>query len=283
MGKVTGFLEIDRQDRKYRPASDRIRNFREFIVPLPEQVIRDQASRCMECGIPFCHDMKGLKGCPVNNQIPDWNDLVYRGEWEQASKDLHSTNNFPEFTGRICPAPCEASCTLNIVDSPVTIKSIECSIVDKAWDKGWIKPQINQNRRIGDSKTKSNSDRLNKEGASPKNIQYVKETQKVPNMLRKIPEQDSFGSRLSNQAAHIRIVARDSSLECKVGTQATTGDPGGTQRNPARGPRGNPTEPRGPKARQGTQRGPKHPRGPRGTPGEGGNAKGPGGTPGGPR
>ena len=146
MGKVTGFLEIDRQDRKYRPASDRIRNFKEFIVPLPEQVIRDQASRCMECGIPFCHDMKGLKGCPVNNQIPDWNDLVYRGEWEKGSADLHSTNNFPEFTGRICPAPCEASCTLNIVDSPVTIKSIECSIVDKAWDNGWIKPQINQNK-----------------------------------------------------------------------------------------------------------------------------------------
>jgi glutamate synthase (NADPH/NADH) small chain len=146
MGKVTGFLEIDRQDRKYRPASDRIRNFKEFIVPLPEQVIRDQASRCMECGIPFCHDMKGLKGCPVNNQIPDWNDLVYRGEWEQASKDLHSTNNFPEFTGRICPAPCEASCTLNIVDSPVTIKSIECAIVDKAWENGWIKPQVSQNK-----------------------------------------------------------------------------------------------------------------------------------------
>ncbi len=142
MGKVTGFLEIDRQDRKYRPASDRIRNFKEFFVPLPDQVIRDQASRCMECGIPFCHDMKGLKGCPVNNQIPDWNDLVYRGEWEQASRDLHSTNNFPEFTGRICPAPCEASCTLNITDSPVTIKSIECAIVDKAWKNNWITPQI---------------------------------------------------------------------------------------------------------------------------------------------
>ena len=142
MGKVTGFLEIDRQDRKYRPASDRIRNFKEFFVPLPDQVIRDQASRCMECGIPFCHDMKGLKGCPVNNQIPDWNDLVYRGEWEQANRDLHSTNNFPEFTGRICPAPCEASCTLNITDSPVTIKSIECAIVDKAWENNWIKPQL---------------------------------------------------------------------------------------------------------------------------------------------
>jgi glutamate synthase (NADPH/NADH) small chain len=142
MGKVTGFLEIDRQDRKYRPAADRIRNFKEFFVPLPDQVIRDQASRCMECGIPFCHDMKGLKGCPVNNQIPDWNDLVYKGEWEQASRDLHSTNNFPEFTGRICPAPCEASCTLNITDSPVTIKSIECAIVDKAWENRWIKPEI---------------------------------------------------------------------------------------------------------------------------------------------
>ena len=141
MGKVTGFLELDRQDRKYRPASDRIRNFKEFVIPLPDQTLKDQASRCMDCGIPFCHDVKGMKGCPVNNQIPDWNDLVYRGEWEKASLDLHSTNNFPEFTGRICPAPCEASCTLNIIDNPVTIKSIECAIVDKAWENDWIKPQ----------------------------------------------------------------------------------------------------------------------------------------------
>ena len=146
MGKVTGFLEVDRQDRKYRPAADRIRNFKEFVIPLPEQVIKDQASRCMECGIPFCHDVKGLKGCPVNNQIPDWNDLVYKGDWEQASRDLHSTNNFPEFTGRICPAPCEASCTLNIIDEPVTIKSIECAIVDRAWKNNWIQPEINQNK-----------------------------------------------------------------------------------------------------------------------------------------
>ena len=142
MGKVTGFLELDRQDRKYRPASDRVRNFKEFFIELPEQTLQAQASRCMDCGIPFCHDVKGLKGCPVNNQIPDWNDLVYKGEWENAIADLHSTNNFPEFTGRICPAPCEASCTLNIIDNPVTIKSIECAIVDKAWKNGWIKPQI---------------------------------------------------------------------------------------------------------------------------------------------
>ncbi len=146
MGKVTGFLEIDRQDRKYRPAADRVRNFKEFLIPLPEQTLQDQASRCMDCGIPFCHDVKGLKGCPVNNQIPDWNDLVFRGEWEKASLDLHSTNNFPEFTGRICPAPCEASCTLNIIDSPVTIKSIECAIVDKAWENGWIKPQVSEKK-----------------------------------------------------------------------------------------------------------------------------------------
>ena len=142
MGKVTGFLEIDRQDRKYKPASDRIRHYNEFVIPLPEQSLRDQAARCMDCGIPFCHDAKGLKGCPVSNQIPDWNDLVYNDEWEQASYNLHSTNNFPEFTGRICPAPCEASCTLNIIDNPVTIKSIECAIVDKAWENGWVQPQI---------------------------------------------------------------------------------------------------------------------------------------------
>jgi glutamate synthase (NADPH/NADH) small chain len=141
MGKVTGFMEIDRQDRKYKPAGDRIRNYNEFVIPLPEATLRDQASRCMDCGIPFCHDVKGIKGCPVNNQIPDWNDLVYHGEWEKASENLHSTNNFPEFTGRICPAPCEASCTLNLIDNPVTIKSIECAIVDKAWQEGWLTPQ----------------------------------------------------------------------------------------------------------------------------------------------
>ena len=141
MGNVTGFLEIDRQAPKYKPAGDRIRNFREFVIPLSERSLRDQAARCMNCGIPFCHDASGQKGCPVNNQIPDWNDLVMDGEWEQASFNLHTTNNFPEFTGRICPAPCEASCTLNITESPVTIKSIECAIVDKAWENGWIHPQ----------------------------------------------------------------------------------------------------------------------------------------------
>jgi glutamate synthase (NADPH) small chain len=136
MGKVTGFLEIDRRDRKYLPASDRIRNFKEFIIPLGEEATRDQAARCMDCGIPYCHN-----GCPVNNQIPDWNDLVYNNKWQSALTNLHSTNNFPEFTGRICPAPCEASCTLNLEDAPVTIKSIECAIVDRGWQEGWILPE----------------------------------------------------------------------------------------------------------------------------------------------
>ena len=136
MGKVTGFLEIDRMDRRYAPASDRIRNYREFVLPLSEEATRNQAARCMNCGIPYCHS-----GCPVNNQIPDWNDLVYRDDWREASRNLHSTNNFPEFTGRVCPAPCEASCTLNLQDAPVTIKTIECAIVDRAWREGWLDPE----------------------------------------------------------------------------------------------------------------------------------------------
>jgi len=136
MGKVTGFLEIDRQDRKYKPAADRIRHYDEFVIPLSEEATRSQAARCMDCGIPFCHN-----GCPVNNQIPDWNDLVYAGDWKQALGNLHSTNNFPEFTGRVCPAPCEASCTLNLTDQPVTIKTIECAIVDRGFAEGWIAPE----------------------------------------------------------------------------------------------------------------------------------------------
>lgn len=136
MGKVTGFLEFERNDRTYGPVADRVTNYREFVIPLGEEKTREQAARCMDCGIPYCHT-----GCPVNNQIPDWNDLVYRGNWEEASRNLHSTNNFPEFTGRVCPAPCEASCTLNLTDSPVTIKTIECAIVDRAFENGWVRPE----------------------------------------------------------------------------------------------------------------------------------------------
>jgi glutamate synthase (NADPH/NADH) small chain len=146
MGKVTGFLEIERHDRKYTPVAERVKHFKEFVIPLSEKETREQAARCMNCGIPYCHGTgavePGTPGCPVNNQIPDFNDLVYQGNWEEAARNLHSTNNFPEFTGRICPAPCEASCTLNIDDNPVTIKTIECAIVDRAFENGWVKPEI---------------------------------------------------------------------------------------------------------------------------------------------
>jgi glutamate synthase (NADPH/NADH) small chain len=136
MGKVTGFLEIDRQEQKYQPAGDRIRHYREFTLPLEDRDVEKQAARCMDCGVPYCHT-----GCPVNNQIPDWNDLVYGKDWEEAARNLHSTNNFPEFTGRICPAPCEEACTLNLENVPVTIKTVEQAIADKAWKEGWIKPE----------------------------------------------------------------------------------------------------------------------------------------------
>jgi glutamate synthase (NADPH/NADH) small chain len=139
MGKVTGFLEIEREEPRYEPASDRVRHFGEFTIPMTEGRVADQAARCMDCGIPFCH---GDTGCPVHNQIPDFNDLVYHGDWEEASRNLHSTNNFPEFTGRICPAPCEEACTLNLEDTPVTIKTVEQAIADKAIRSGWVKPQV---------------------------------------------------------------------------------------------------------------------------------------------
>jgi len=137
MGKPTGFMEYERLERGYEPAADRVVHYNEFLIPLSDEDVGIQGGRCMDCGIPFCH-----QGCPVNNIIPDWNDLVYRGDWRAAIEVLHSTNNFPEFTGRICPAPCEASCTLNLQDTPVTIKTIECAIIDKAWAEGWIEPHI---------------------------------------------------------------------------------------------------------------------------------------------
>jgi glutamate synthase (NADPH/NADH) small chain len=143
MGKPTGFLEIERHDRGYDKPSARLKTWKEFVRPLSAAELTGQAARCMDCGIPFCHGGQegSTRGCPVNNQIPDWNNLVYRDQWRAALENLHSTNNFPEFTGRICPAPCEASCTLNIDDNPVTIKTIECEIVDRGWREGWIEPQ----------------------------------------------------------------------------------------------------------------------------------------------
>ena len=137
MGKPTGFMDIEKIDRGYKPVSERISNYKEFVIPLSKEETINQAARCMDCGVPYCHN-----GCPVNNQIPDWNDLVYSDDWKNALENLHSTNNFPEFTGRICPAPCEAACTLNLYEEPVSIKTIECAIIDRGFDEGWIKPKI---------------------------------------------------------------------------------------------------------------------------------------------
>src|SRR3954465_5163150 len=141
MGKPTGFLEIERADRGYDKPAVRKQKWGEFVPPLPEPALHAQAARCMDCGIPFCHE-----GCPVNNLIPNWNDLAYPDQGRQARTAPDSPNNFPGFTGRICPAPCEAACTLNIEDNPVTIKTIECAIIDRAWDEGWVAPQIPERR-----------------------------------------------------------------------------------------------------------------------------------------
>ncbi|MGB7990494.1 MAG: glutamate synthase subunit beta [Candidatus Methylophosphatis roskildensis] len=136
MGKITGFLEYERLEEGYEPVDKRLKSYREFVIGLKEDEARIQSARCMDCGTPFCNS-----GCPVNNIIPDFNDLVYRDDWRNAIDVLHSTNNFPEFTGRICPAPCEAACTLNVNDDPVGIKSIEHAIIDRAWNEGWVVPQ----------------------------------------------------------------------------------------------------------------------------------------------
>jgi glutamate synthase (NADPH/NADH) small chain len=145
MGKPTGFIEFLREVESEISPRDRVRNWDEFHLPMPEDKLRQQGARCMDCGTPFCHTgtlISGMaSGCPINNLIPEWNDLVYRGLWKEALDRLHKTNNFPEFTGRVCPAPCEGSCVLGIHNPPVTIKNIEHSIVDKGWDEGWITPE----------------------------------------------------------------------------------------------------------------------------------------------
>ena len=137
MAKVTGFMEYHRVKQPYRPVEERIHDWNQVMAPWEVDPLKDQAARCMDCGIPFCH-----QGCPLGNLIPDWNDLVYRDQWQEAIQRLHATNNFPEFTGTLCPAPCEGSCVLGINDDPVTIKGVELTIIDKAFENGWVHPQI---------------------------------------------------------------------------------------------------------------------------------------------
>ncbi len=150
MGKPTGFIEYLREEPSELSALERIRNWDEFHLPMPEEKLRTQAARCMDCGTPFCHTgitiNRMASGCPINNLIPEWNDLIYRGMWREALERLHKTNNFPEFTGRVCPAPCEGSCVLGIHNPPVTIKNIEYSIIEKGWEEGWVTPEPPQKR-----------------------------------------------------------------------------------------------------------------------------------------
>ena len=141
MGKITGFMDYKRVDESYDAVKERVKHYKEFTVPLDKKELQNQGARCMDCGIPFCHS-----GCPLGNLVPDFNDNVYRGNWEKAAKILHSTNNFPEFTGRLCPAPCEQACVLGINEDPVSIENIEKNIVETAFEKGWVKPQIPENR-----------------------------------------------------------------------------------------------------------------------------------------
>jgi glutamate synthase (NADPH) small chain len=182
MGKITGFLEIERHERSYEKPEIRVKSFTEFVKPLSAEELSDQAARCMDCGIPFCHN-----GCPVNNQIPDWNNLGYREQWQHAVVNLHSTNNFPEFTGRICPAPCEAACTLNIDDNPVTIKTIECAIVDRGWEEGWIVPMPPE-RRTGKT--------VAVVGSGPAGMACAQQLARAGHAVTLIEKQDRIGGLL---------------------------------------------------------------------------------------
>ena len=182
MGKPTGFLEFPRIDRSYEPVADRILHYREFVIPLTEEQLRTQGGRCMDCGIPFCHN-----GCPVNNLIPDWNDHVWRGDWQAAIESLHSTNNFPEFTGRICPAPCEAACTLNIEDTPITIKTLEYSIVERAWEEGWVKPQAPSVR---------SGKRIAVVGSGPSGLACAQQLARAGHVVTVFEKQDRIGGLL---------------------------------------------------------------------------------------
>jgi len=182
MGKPTGFMEYERLDRGYQPAADRVVHYREFLVPLSDADVSIQGARCMDCGIPYCHE-----GCPVDNLIPDWNDLVYRDDWQAAIEVLHSTNNFPEFTGRICPAPCEAACTLNLHDAPVTIKTIECAIIDKAWEQDWIQPQIPK---------KKTRKRVAIVGSGPTGLAAAQQLARAGHSVKLFERQDRIGGLL---------------------------------------------------------------------------------------
>ena len=182
MADPKGFLKVERVKEDDRPIEERVHDWHEVTDHAPAEKVREQASRCMDCGIPFCH-----QGCPVNNMIPDWNNLVYRDQWRAALTTLHSTNNFPEFTGRICPAPCETSCTLNIDDNPVTIKTIECAIVDRGWQEGWIVPEPPSHRT---------GKRVAVVGSGPAGLACAQQLARVGHAVTVFERQDRIGGLL---------------------------------------------------------------------------------------
>ena len=182
MGKLTGFLEFERETPERRPIAERVNDWFEVYQDFPTEKLRNQAARCMDCGVPFCHT-----GCPVNNLIPDWNDLVYKGRWREAIRTLHATNNFPEFTGRICPAPCEPSCVLNINEPPVTIKVIEQSIVDRAFQEGWVQPE-RPSRRTGK--------KVGIVGSGPAGLAAAQQLNRAGHFVTVFEKQDRLGGLL---------------------------------------------------------------------------------------
>jgi glutamate synthase (NADPH/NADH) small chain len=182
MGKITGFMEFDRISEQNIPPQERLKNYKEFVLHLNDDEAKNQGARCMDCGIPFCSS-----GCPINNIIPDWNDLVYNQNWEEAIEVLHSTNNFPEFTGRLCPAPCEAACTLNINDDAVGIKSIEHAIIDKAWENNWVKPLVS---------TKKTNKKIAIVGSGPAGLAAAQQLARVGHSVTVYEKNDRIGGLL---------------------------------------------------------------------------------------
>jgi glutamate synthase (NADPH) small chain len=213
MGKATGFIEIARSKPPMRPVAERIRDWREVYLPYPAPALRDQAARCMDCGVPFCHH-----GCPLGNLIPDWNDFVYRDRWQPALERLHATNNFPEFTGRLCPAPCEGSCVLGINNSPVTIKSIEGAIVDRAFDEGWVAPRPPA-RRTGK--------RVAVVGSGPAGLAAADQLNRAGHWVTVFERADRIGGLLRYGIPEFklekRLLDRRLSLMCEEGVRFRTG------------------------------------------------------------
>jgi len=182
MGKITGFMEFKRDKQPYRPVEERVKDWSQVMSPWPVAPLKTQASRCMDCGIPFCHE-----GCPLGNLIPDWNDLVYRDQWLEAIERLHATNNFPEFTGTLCPAPCEGACVLGINDDPVTIKAVELTIIDKAWENGWIKPEL---------PTSNTGKKIVVVGSGPAGLAAAQQLQRAGHMVTVLERSDRIGGLL---------------------------------------------------------------------------------------